>query len=437
MAIVTIEDDIIENETLTDKNDYRTVEITNENHNLDKIVQYIDGQEWTVDYFVHLIARDNGIGLFDPLAPDPAAQFAKIKDLILFVDSPLTQGTANDISGSAYINANITPNQGDIFVATLLGKRKAIFRVEGVEKKNYNLNNVYLLEYKLYMFIDNDDAVPQGILTKVVKNYRYDKDYLLTNSTPILLEDKFEFKKEVTLDKEDLTNYYLKTMYHSRLNTLAIPGQEDVTIDIMMQEFTYKVIDIKNNGIVNRINRLQVNDEVLSQPTILTALLKRDPDILKLCNREVTVYRTDRFISNVMLRTIVYLGIEKIVYPKTIDENLVEMTDLETSFTEYTLESASNPYRSNKPTVPNLIPTLDVTNPYYVFTEAFYNNDTVNMSILEFLTMEYLYDRELNKEQLMSVIDDCKYWDRVQQFYFIPIVILLIRDYVNNSFSNT
>lgn len=425
------------NEVIPTKNKYETVEIVNRDDKLEDIVQYISGQEWTVNYYLQLITKDNEIGRFDPYAPDVSKQYALLKDLIIYVDTPLTQDAAEELSGSGIINASVTPNEGDVIIAELMGKRTALLQIDKVTKKSYNLNNVFHIEYSVDMFLDSNFEMLSILNTKVAKTYYYDKDFLNTNSTPLLLEDEYDTKRKITISISDVIDYYFKTMYNSEKCLLSIPGQDTVIVDIMLQEFIFKIINSTDSTYIGKIHRNTVPDDAMTQPTLWTALLNRDIDILNSCNRKVVNVDTMLFTNNIRLRNISYLGIHYIAYPKTPDLNIMDNHSRASSGPIYTLKPVSNPHRGNKGEVATLIPTFTPEDEYYVFTEAFYNKDRANISILETITLDFLEGKSIDNNLLAMLIDDYKYWDRVQQFYFLPVLLVLLRNSVLRTSSVT
>ena len=419
------------NKVLPKKNVYETIEIVNKDQQLDKITQYIAGEEWTVDYYLQLLAKDMEIGRFDPNSPDVSKQYLHMKEMILYVDTALTQNEANELTGTAYINAGVTPNAGDVIVATLLGKRKALIGVTKVEKRTYNLNNIFYIEYKLDMFLDNNDGVLNALNNKVSKTYYFDKDFLITNGSPILLEEDFKNKRKIIISIKDIINNYFEMMFNSERAILSIPGQDYTIIDTMLQEFIFKIINSTDSIYISRIARNTLPDDIMRQSTILDAFIHRDFDILRSCNRKIKYMNVRSFENNIRLRNIAYLGIEYVAYPDTPDTNLMSTKVNETSC--YTLKDVTNPYRVNKGLVDNLMPDIDKVENYYILSKAFYEDDRANMTKFETIAMQYIIREHISNDAIVELIDDYKYWDRVQQFYFIPLLILILRDTISKT----
>lgn len=423
------------NKVLPKKNVYETIEIVNRDQQLDKITQYIAGEEWTVDYYLQLVAKDMEIGRFDSNSPDVSRQYLHMKEMILYVDTALTQNEANELTGSAFINAGVIPNSGDVIVATLMGKRKALIGVTKVEKRTYNLNNVFFIEYKLDMFLDNNDGVLNALNNKVSKTYYFDKDFLITNGSPILLEEDFKNKRKIVISIKDIINNYFELMFNSERAILSIPGQDFTIIDTMLQEFIFKVINSTDSIYISRIARNTLPDDIMRQPTILDAFIHRDFDILRSCNRKIKYMNVISFENNIRLRNMAYLGIQYVAYPDSPDTNI--MTTKIPMSTTHTLKDVTNPYRVNKGLVDNLIPNIDKEENYYILSKAFYEDDRVNMSKFETICMQYIIREHISNEAIVELIDDYKYWDRVQQYYFIPVLILILRDTINKTSNMT
>ena len=69
-------------------------------------------------------------------------------------------------------------------------------------------------------------------------------------------------------------------------------------------------------------------------------------------------------------------------------------------------------------------PVLDETT--YVFTEAFYEMKS-GQSILESLTLDYLKGKPIQLAQLSGLIERCRNCGRLEQYYYFPILLTLIK----------
>lgn len=65
------------------------------------------------------------------------------------------------------------------------------------------------------------------------------------------------------------------------------------------------------------------------------------------------------------------------------------------------------------------------TMPTYVFSESFYNGDTVAMSPLERMTYNYLTYKANNWKDILALFVETDNWSLMQKFYYTPIIWVL------------
>ena len=66
-------------------------------------------------------------------------------------------------------------------------------------------------------------------------------------------------------------------------------------------------------------------------------------------------------------------------------------------------------------------------NESYVMSKDFYQGLTDGMSHLEVLTYQYFRDEYLNQDVLMELVDDHTNWGVLEQFYYVPILLALLK----------
>jgi hypothetical protein len=70
---------------------------------------------------------------------------------------------------------------------------------------------------------------------------------------------------------------------------------------------------------------------------------------------------------------------------------------------------------------------------FYVFSEAFYNHyGDQPLSQLEALTLAALKGEAINIRTLEKLCQGAKFWDNVERFYYIPVLLALLRVYPRN-----
>ena len=66
---------------------------------------------------------------------------------------------------------------------------------------------------------------------------------------------------------------------------------------------------------------------------------------------------------------------------------------------------------------------------YYVLSSDFYHQ-TENADTFERMVRQYLQRKELDAVQLSKTIGISNTWDAKEQFYFIPMLLIMIRSYL-------
>ena len=69
---------------------------------------------------------------------------------------------------------------------------------------------------------------------------------------------------------------------------------------------------------------------------------------------------------------------------------------------------------------------------YYVFSRPFYEGDAERMSKLEYVVDQYLDGDKIRVGDLKDVADALYSATPLQQFYYIPVVLVLIKVFVRN-----
>jgi hypothetical protein len=186
------------------------------------------------------------------------------------------------------------------------------------------------------------------------------------------------------------------------------------------------------------VKLLNVGDDInMQQDSIWTALKQRDPQYLSTGFKKTGIVSTAAFSSNPMYNGIRYTGIMNAVYPMdptlTGDNLYLDTTKVLgiTTLVEPTTQgvlnqmvTAINQHIAYGGAVAP-IPTV-TEDDYYVFTEKFYNQ-TTDMTVLETVVWSYLNKTELDYVQLLATSKDFLKWGLLEQFYYAPIIMTLIR----------
>lgn len=425
MPILDLNNDYETKEEFVEKKPFRSPEelgtstLFHKEKPLDTIIRYPKGSKWEVSYFLQI--RDINDTLVQPDVNLPATtqKYNRIDKLILYIQSAINQDNIENISGEALINAGFLPNKDDVFLATLTGGREAIFIITEVQNRTYNLHYAYLVNFKIFCFAEDNPRIYNDILNKVMKSYVYDKDYLLDYSAPVILASDYKSKLDLKIVLEDTIDYYFKMFVNRDKNVIALRTTTSVYVDTFIVDFIFKIINQSDYNVLSKLNNIAIDFREKVPYTIWDAILSRNPGILKLCVKDIGFKYHPAGYQDLLLRNMYYLDIHFIAnrLDGTAEGNIP-------------LEDISNPRPAD------YYPPTNFNSKSYAVSEDVYNMVRDSNYILDKLLVDYLEGKMINIDELFILINQYTYWETREQFYLIPILIVLIKDAINNTFKS-
>lgn len=390
--------------------------INNRDVILENMVGNIKGFIWSVDYFLQIATINDSISVPDINIPPTVQKYNRINKLELNVQTPIAQ--AEDISGitgEAIINCGFLPNVGDAFVTELTGGRSAIFTLKTIDIKTYNLRNVYFVTFELFTFLDTENIERYNdMIYKTVKEYVYDREHLLDFSAPVILATDYKKKTDLKKMFKTITDYYCSKFIDNDKRLLRLPTRYSVYFDSYLTKFMFKIIETDANPMLLNLNRYE-NNLLSEERTIWDAIVERDLELLKIVVPHLW-YRPTFNNQNPIIRDLNYLGVNFIL----------EKTDVH-------LDIEVDEVRNNIPTsIPH--PMLETDISYYVLSEHFYKLDTVNCTNFERMVIHYLKGEIIHYNELEECLNNYYNWETTDQFYCIPLLLVLIKDVMNKTF---
>ena len=423
---------------------YLSVVADDSHQPINSLLGYISGAPWSVDYYSQILSRDNDLRDQDTYQSQIYQPYKKVIDLELRVETPINQGQQEEesavmsVTGSALMYPCVIPNPGDMFVATAGNLHRGIYRITTVERKSFNRSSVYAINYDLQVFINNDpENRYQDLESKVLRTYYFYKDRLISGLNPLVLEQENAAYRDLGALYQDLCKYYCKTFWSIEHSTLIVPGQGTTLYDAYVVDYLLKIVSIPDAPEIPRIRNLGTDlDPYMAQPTLWTALLERNIGVLDYCHTEMGVVTYLQLGNNAMLKGLRFSNIRHLVYPKTPDTSVNSTTHLRPklpSLLEF-IETPDHPIRTGSPLddayvdVNETIPYVPgvMASDYYVFTEAFYARNEPT-SLIEVLTTQYLSNESMDSNRLHALGMHAKGFSRLDQFYYIPIILTLLK----------
>lgn len=383
---------------------------------LEYIVKYPRGMKWEVDYFLQIRDINDEINEPDVNLSPTIQKYNRINKLIMVLQGGINQDVPESIQGEAIINAGFLPNTGDAFVARIAGGREAIFTITEVQTRAYNLHRAYYVSFKLFTFSDSAPEYMNDLIRKTIREYVYDREHLLDFSAPVIVKQDYKNKLSLKETYEDLQEYYFDKFLNLHKNVIALPTISSIYVDTMLISFLFKIIEISSDPRLSKLNFVPL-DDVKERPfTIWDVIIKRNIKLLKRADPNVSFSYKPYSIDQAASRQMNYLGINFFA-SKSSNFNLP---------TSITHIEAERPDNYEHP--------LDINNRKYVLSNHFYIQDVGNLSTIEKCLLDWLEGKVVTIDELYKLLDNYMYWDTIDQFYLIPILLVLTRDAIINTF---
>lgn len=407
------------------------------------LMAYVSGMTWTVTYYKSVLGTGNNIRDLDIEESAAIQQYDKIEKLEIKVESALShsynqeKGTSA-VEGSGLVYGFIIPNVSDYFVAKTDENDVALIRVTRVERKSHRNQSVWEIGYAVVGYKSSPDisVMIDNLEEKSVKKFIFDKERLVRGSMPVLRREEYELNLDFERSLDSLTNQYFSTFYNPTAGTLCLPSMRDTTYEHGLVDFVLSVSPSEQNELRARVNQpSHQNDPYILQPTIWTALKQRDPSIITYCNQRFGRVSTRAFSGNVYLRELFFSAIDYVMYPWQPDQSVLLKDVVAKEAVLDTIDPGVG-FKGEINTSEEITMVIDgearrlypwiLEDDFHVFTEKFYKEEG-SLTLFESQVWKYLRCEALNKTILKNLIVNYQKLRRLDQFYFGPILMLLIR----------
>ena len=406
--------------TFRTQEELKTSLLFSSDRDLKNITAEVKGMKWEVDYFMQIRDINDQTTPPDIQLNKNVQKYNKINNLILFVQNAITQDAPSNLSGEAYINAGIVPNVNDVFRATLTGGREAMFLVSEVQNNTYNLHRCFLIAYKFLFFIDAHVKLYNNIKSKIVTNYYYNKDYIKDYSAPLLLKEDYQNIIDLTSIRSDIIDYYLKKFTNRKETSgvMHLPTvMGELAVDTYLEQFVFKTMSTEDNIKLRDLTRIYIPEEDGIDYTIYDLILDRKVNNWPMVARDIgwnyINYANNTYTTS---RNLIYMGVQY-----TIQKNGKVTLRVVPNITD----DRPNDYEE---------PIVRTEKNTYVFGEYFYRREAEHCGILEKAVLRFIKGDTVDGEVLAKMLREYHYWNIEEQYYGLPILLVLLKDYINNSY---
>jgi len=405
------------------------------------LISHVLGALWNVNYFGQITDKHNDVRTQDLGQSGVYQQYQLIKNLELKVTDALTQSqntqnNAMEVTGSAVIQPFMIPNVGDMFTADVGDGREGVFSITNTEKQTILKDSVYLINYTLLYYSDLEPQRRQDLSDKTIVSYNYVREFVNFNQDPKLIDEDFNAYIQLEGIFKRLANEYTRRYFKSEFSTFIIPAQSAYSYDHFVTKAVTAVLSTLDTPEMVLVRKLNLDDHLyLKQPQIFEALLKRDINLLPMCNKVMGLASRSTSNLDAMFDTFRYLGIAYFVYPQNPDISENNPKD-------------QKPYSCSSQITVSVIPTTNtmtdtitvagqqvlfikpITPDSYVFSSQFYEGHP--QSFIEALVKDYLQKKDINPLSVFKLTEKISGWGPLEKFYYIPVILMLIRAVIRN-----
>lgn len=425
------------------KPDYKAAAVDLKRDPKETILAHVEGMSWTIDYYSQVLGRDSGAA-GQGLGTDPQfQQYKLIKGMEIKVTTALTPTQDTDTKvmeedGSATVYPPVIPNKGDMFVADLLDGRLGIFEIVNSQRLAIFREACHSIDYKLISF--GEKTRLDDLARKTIQTAYFEKDFIYHGQNPILVGDDYENVQFLRRNYGTLITQYFKRFYSKEYGTLIMPDQTSVVYDAFLVRAIFQHLSTWDARELTTLRQLNCDDDqVMSADSIWTVLVERNRALIPDAFHQVGYVGAKSFTYNPIFEGIRYSGVDQVIYPL---DPMVRVDNQQTQNVK-----AAGEFVPVRRDVMNRKPLSSLINAsqddqtkigikdtfedsYYVFSKAFYENDRTTadaQSKLELCVQDYLDGSEIDFSRVRELVEASARWDSVNSFYFIPVLIILIK----------
>lgn len=406
------------------------------------LLTFIEGASWVVKYYQQMLTEGSELQYQQLNKNAVYQQYTEISGLELKVSGTLSQSqdseTKNfDVTGEAIMYPFMIPNKGDMFIADIGDGREGIFAITNTERLTILREACFRVEYVLVAH-SNQELI-FDLEKKTIKRTHFVKRLLQHGENPIVVNE--DYHRYLTLGeyKTQLINLYFTNFFDKSISSLAVPDQEFVTFDPFLVKTITSFMDTTEHSLLRTIKNYSIDVPNKERPlTVWDALLQMNDGILPMVNEKLALIDSRCFGAVPQFEGVYFSNVKDVVYPVDAAQDVYDISDFRPGIFESrdirhqfkttrlgSLGSLDKPAGTG---IDALKPIHPVTfDEYYIFTSYFYNRDKENQSKLETLVRDALEGLPINQRVLVELCDASDKWGRLEKFYYIPILLLLIK----------
>jgi len=450
MPFVDIEDDKpVEQPTLqVSKEPFKGPVVDTKKTQYDTLSTFYAGQKWPVDYYSQVGSRDSTAASFSRDTPVTYGTYRKIRGFELVVETAITndqnssEANGFDSTGNGIVYHCIIPQNGDLFIADFGNGRNVLFEAYSPKKLGVYEESPHRVEWKAVDFVD--DALFSRLEASTIETLYFDRENFRNNLKCLLNKEEVDSIRRLNNAWRRLIGLYFKDFFSDQFSTFQVPGQyvdgvHVPTYDPNVVKYLRKTLSVSQHAMVHKIIELDCSgDPAADQLSLFDMLAKRDWELLYSCSHHFNAQPIDCYRSYPKLHSVYFSGMRRVVSARDISFTVNHPTgSMAGSVLEIMKAGPERPeMRSilpqltkggteSKPSYGRYIKRV-LCDDYYVFSKEFYTGEG-EVSMLERMVQHRMKGQGIDLVDLADLADYAPRFDNLERFYYIPIILTLIK----------
>lgn len=413
------------------------------------LLTYIAGSPMPVNYYSQVLNRDSNVDGQNVTRNANLQPYNLIQNFVLKVTTPLdfqqvVTNKAVGYTGSANVfPKTVIPNTGDMFLTDIGDGREGIFRVTDSNRLSIHADTAYSINYVLVAFSDTQQGQEMlaDLAQKTIQTYTFMQEFIQFGENPILLASDAQIVYDLKTMYQLVLNDWVESFASNEFKTFMIPGQPMSSFDWFLVNAVKSTFDANEHPLFQEMRQMNVSgSQDMQTPTIWDIFIQRNTRLLFRINRRMALSSTRMFSRNPMMETIAFSGIRYIVYPlrpqqswddkmnrRVVLPAVSQLKDVESR--EGRLEELIPETQLNGLPYAELPIIKQITDSdFYIFSEDFYNQNRTLMSRLELSIWDFIEGKPANLPLLKLFAETLPAWGALEQYYYTPFVLLMIKD---------
>lgn len=393
---------------------YKSANISTRYVPLKSIISQITGAHWTFDYYANVVDQDDETTSFSVNTDKVYQSYNKIASLDVRVQQALDPNYEVKkgefrLGGSSIIVGGVKPNVNNVFVADIGDGRQGLFEIKSVETKTHLADSVFLIRYQLKDYVTKE--IYDNLESKVIKTWYYSISDLMNERSPLLTSSDVHYRRELLKHLSVLIKLHLTSFYDTNMATLLMP--DSFNYDMLMVSTVNDLYPPEyTRGLPSPISLNCEDGDFVRMTSIWDILLANKLDMMPMCDTKLYIRPASSFDTHAPYGSVAWSGADNVYYPVKDLPIVPVATDPDEIVEKVSIYP----------------PHQDGT---YILSQWFYTAHRQRMSELELLLWKYLNGEAINPPKILELCKEVFTWDAKSQFYYIPMLVILIQICIN------